>query len=93
MKPLYCSHCFSNLAVDSRMQIFVFLKEHGQKTVSEIVAQTVLSQPTVSYHLKTMEADGLLSKKRIGKQIYYQINDTCPHSAKVCQLKQMNFTN
>ena len=66
MKSISCSHCFSNLAVDSRMQIFIFLKDHGQKTVSEIVKQTVLSQPTVSYHLKTMEADGLLSKQRIG---------------------------
>ena len=93
MKSVSCSHCFSNLAVSSRMQIFVFLKDGGQKTVSEIVKQTVLSQPTVSYHLKTMEVDGLLSKKRIGKEIYYQVNKDCPHSQKICMLKQMNFTN
>lgn len=93
MKFTSCSHCFSNLAVNSRMQIFVFLKDHGQKTVSEIVEQTVLSQPTVSYHLKTMEADGLLSKQRIGKEIYYQVNKNCPHNQKICMLKQMHFTN
>ncbi len=88
-----CSHCFGNLAVDSRMQIFVFLKEHGQQTVSQIVEQTVLSQPTVSYHLKNMETDGLLSKKRVGKEIYYQVNEHCPHDNKTCLLKQMDFTN
>ena len=93
MKSVSCSHCFSNLAVNSRMQIFVFLKDGGQKTVSEIVEQTVLSQPTVSYHLKTMEADGLLSKKRVGKEIYYQVNKNCPHNKKICMLKQMNFTS
>ena len=89
----YCSHCFSNLAVDSRMQIFVFLKDKGARTVSEIVEQTVLSQPTVSYHLKNMETDGLLSKKRVGKEIYYQVNEHCPHNEKTCLLKKMNFTN
>lgn len=88
-----CSHCFSNLAVDSRMQIFTFLKDRGAKTVSEIVEQTVLSQPTVSYHLKNMETNGLLSKKRVGKEIHYQINENCPHDEKTCLLKQMNFTN
>lgn len=92
MKLTSCSNCFSNLAVNSRMQIFVFLKDHGQKTVSEIVEQTVLSQPTVSYHLKNMETDGLLSKQRIGKEIYYQVNKNCPHNQKICMLKQMHFT-
>lgn len=93
MKSVSCSHCFSNLAVDSRMKIFIFLKNHGQKTVSEIVEQTVLSQPTVSYHLKAMETDCLLSKKRKGKEIYYQVNKKCPHNQKICMLKQMHFFN
>lgn len=93
MKALSCGDCFSNLAVSSRMQIFIFLKDHGEKTVSEIVEQIVLSQPTISYHLKTMETAGLLSKKRAGKEVYYQVNKTCPSSHKICMLKQMHFTN
>ncbi len=93
MKASNCSHCFSNLAVDSRMKIFLFLKENGSKIVSEVVKETSLSQPTISYHLKNMEKSGLLSKKRIGKEIYYEVNNSCPESHEICVFKQMNFTN
>lgn len=93
MKASHCSHCFSNLAVDSRMKIFLFLKENGSKIVSEVVKETSLSQPTISYHLKNMEKSGLLSKKRIGKEIYYEVNNNCPESHEICVFKQMNFTN
>ncbi len=87
----HCSHCFSNLAVDSRMKVFLFLKDSGAKTVSEIVEQTSLSQPTISYHLKNMQEAGLLSKKRVGKEIFYDVNKECPQNNKICMLKQMDF--
>lgn len=92
-KTVVCNHCFSNLAVDSRMQIFLFLKDHGKKTVSEVVQQMSLSQPTISYHLKNMCKDGLLTKQRVGKQIYYDVNQDCPNNNKICMLKQMSFIN
>lgn len=93
MKAFHCSHCFSNLATPSRMKIFLFLKENGPQIVSKIVEKTSLSQPTISYHLKNMQKSGLLSKKRIGKEICYEINNNCPDSHEVCVIKQMNFTN
>ncbi len=93
MKTSFCSHCFSNLAVNSRMQIFLFLKDNGAKTVSNVVEQLSLSQPTISYHLKSMQEAGLLSKKRIGKEIYYDVNKDCPNDNKICMLKQMDFKN
>lgn len=93
MKDSYCNHCFSNLAVSSRMKIFLFLKDNGKKTVSEVVSQTSLKQPTISYHLKSMQESGLLSKQRVGKEIYYSVNKDCPKNNKICMLKQMDFTN
>ena len=93
MKATSCNHCFANLAVDSRMKIFMFLKDNGPKTVSLIVKQTSLSQPTISYHLKSMREAGLLSKQRDGKEIYYKVNKDCPNNKKICMLKQMDFTN
>jgi predicted transcriptional regulator len=75
------------------MKIFLFLKDHGKKTVSEVVRQVSLSQPTISYHLKNMCKDGLLTKQRVGKQIYYAVNQNCPHNHQICTFKQMNFTN
>jgi len=93
MKTFHCNHCFSNLAVDSRMKIFLFLKDNGKKTVSQVVEQTSLSQPTISYHLKTMQEAGLLLKQRAGKEIYYSVNKDCPNNNKICMLKQMDFAN
>lgn len=93
MSIFTCSHCFANLAVESRLKIFTYLQKNGQQPVSKIVDQTILSQPTVSYHLKNMESDGLLVKNRVGKEIFYQVNENCPHHQKVCLLKQMNFSN
>jgi ArsR family transcriptional regulator len=93
MKDISCNHCFANLAVDSRMKIFIFLKDNGAKTVSEIVKQTSLSQPTISYHLKSMSDAGLLSKQREGKEIFYKVNKDCPNNKEICMLKQMDFTN
>jgi DNA-binding transcriptional ArsR family regulator len=93
MKSHLCSSCFANLAVDSRLKIFQFLKDCGAHPVSDIVAQTCLSQPTISYHLKNMKTAGLLSCKRVGKKIYYSVNQTCPNSERKCVLKQMNFTS
>lgn len=93
MKDVHCNHCFSNLAVASRMKIFTFLKNNGKKTVSEVVSQTSLKQPTISYHLKNMQEAGLLSKQRIGKEIYYSVNKDCPNNNKICMLKQMDFAN
>lgn len=93
MKIVHCNHCFSNLAVDSRMKIFIFLKDHGEKTVTEIVEHFSLSQPTISYHLKSMQEAGLLTKHRIGKEIYYGVKKDCPNSNKTCMLKQMEFSS
>jgi predicted transcriptional regulator len=71
----------------------MFLRNNGKKTVSEIVKQTALSQPTISYHLKNMQGGGLLSKQKVGKNIYYSVNKDCPTNNKICILKQMNFAN
>ncbi len=75
------------------MKIFLFLKENGEKTVSDIVRQLDLSQPTISYHLKNMLSASLLNKRRAGKAIYYTINDRCPNNDRQCALKQLGFTN
>jgi len=71
--------------------IFHFLQQTGCQSVSKIVAQTTLSQPTVSYHLKQMTAAGLLEQQRQGRAIYYQVRTACPHHHSNCVLKKMDF--
>jgi ArsR family transcriptional regulator len=45
-----------------------------QLSVSEIVAQMGVTQPTVSHHLKILRDAGLVSTERRGKEIYYTLN-------------------
>jgi DNA-binding transcriptional ArsR family regulator len=45
-----------------------------QLSVSEIVSQTGVTQPTVSHHLKILRDAGLVSTERRGKEIYYTLN-------------------
>jgi len=45
-----------------------------QLSVSEIVAQMGVTQPTVSHHLKVLRDAGLVSTERRGKEIYYSLN-------------------
>ncbi len=43
-------------------------------SVNEIVAQTGVSQPTVSHHLKVLRDASLVRTERHGKEIYYSLN-------------------
>jgi DNA-binding transcriptional ArsR family regulator len=72
-----CSNCFHSLGVPSRMKIYMYLQQKKMATVSELVEVVALKQPTVSYHLKGMEENGLVSSKKIGKEVYYQVECGC----------------
>lgn len=90
-KVLFCQSCFGNLAVKTRMQIFLLLRKHGRMNVSEVVACMQLRQPTISYHLKQMTDAQLLSKERQGKSMYYTVASHCPNKNHACVLKQASF--
>lgn len=78
-----CSNCFRSLGVPSRMKIYMYLQSKDNASVSEVVDVVGLKQPTVSYHLKEMEDQGLLESKKSGKEVYYKIGKGC----KNCILK------
>lgn len=44
-----------------------------QISVSEIVANMGVTQPTVSHHLKVLREAGLVRAERRGKEIYYTL--------------------
>jgi len=58
----------------NRLRIISFI-EQGERTVSEIVKATNLSQPLVSHHLKTLKNSRLLNTKRVGPFIYYKLTN------------------
>ena len=60
------------LAHESRLMILCILAE-GEKSVSEREDILSLRQPTVSQQLARLRADGLVSTRRDGKAIYYNL--------------------
>jgi ArsR family transcriptional regulator len=46
---------------------------HGEKNVSELLAEINTTQPNMSQHLNTLYKSGVLGKRREGVQIYYRI--------------------
>lgn len=60
------------LAHESRLMILCFLAE-GEKSVGELEELLNLRQPTVSQQLARLRTEGLVSTRREGKTIYYNL--------------------
>jgi DNA-binding transcriptional ArsR family regulator len=60
------------LAHESRLLMLCILAE-GEKSVSELEEILSLRQPTVSQQLARLRADGLVSTRREGKAVYYNL--------------------
>ena len=46
---------------------------HGEKNVSQLLAEIDTTQPNMSQHLSMLSRSGVLSKRRQGTQIYYRV--------------------
>lgn len=67
------------LAHESRLMILCILAD-GEKSVSELEEMLALRQPTVSQQLARLRADGLVSTRRDGKTIYYNLASPEAHT-------------
>ncbi len=64
----------SALANQTRLQLLICLA-NGEKNVTELIGNCKLSQSAVSQHLEKLRSAGLVTTKREGKEIYYQLID------------------
>lgn len=78
-----CPFAFPKMAEPSRRKIYKFLSSAREKTVGEITKKLKLRQPTVSYHLKMMKKEGLISSTKKGRKVYFKVKITCPEGG-VC---------
>ena len=46
---------------------------HGEKNVSELLAEIDTTQPNMSQHLGMLFRSGVLAKRRVGAQVYYRL--------------------
>lgn len=65
---------FQTIGKANRLKIIQFIGEK-ERSVSEIVEFTGLSQPLVSHHLKTLRKSDILSTQRNGPFIYHRLKD------------------
>lgn len=61
------------LADDTRQKILVMLLD-GEKCVSDIAEAFDTSQPTISHHLGVLKKYRLVTARKEGKLMYYDIN-------------------
>ena len=64
-----------NVAHPVRLRILDYLEHVGERTVSEIVALAGCSQALVSQQLRILKDQGVLSSRREGNYVYYEIAD------------------
>jgi len=83
-----CPHCLTLLGNKTRAKIIQQLKKKPS-SVSEIGAQFVLTQPTISYHLKVLKKIGMVLSKKKGREINYFLNERYP--CKNCYLFKIPF--
>lgn len=64
------------LAQESRLALFRLLVKRGPEgyTPGEIIGLLDIPAPTLSFHLKTLSAAGLISSRREGRHLFYSAN-------------------
>ena len=76
MKELYEIHAemckvFSN---STRLEILNLLRDK-ERSVTELIEKTKLSQANISQHLSIMKSKGIVTSSRKGKNIYYRLTN------------------
>lgn len=69
----YASFC-RLMADENRLRIMYSMKG-GEVSVSRVIEATKLSQPLVSYHLRTLRDQGLVTSERRGPFVLYRLVD------------------
>lgn len=63
---------FSQLADLTRLRILWILC-HSEECVTNIAAAVGMSDPAVSHHLRILKSNGLVTSRRIGKEVHYTL--------------------
>jgi DNA-binding transcriptional ArsR family regulator len=64
---------FRLLSDRTRLNILLLLSK-GERNVTSLCDELALPQPTVSHHLGLLRMSNLISNRRDGKQVFYDLN-------------------
>jgi ArsR family transcriptional regulator len=62
------------LADVARLTIVYHLARRAEVTVTELTSLLKISQPLVSWHLRRLRRAGLVSTRRVGRQVFCSLN-------------------
>ena len=68
-----CSQIFQALSDQTRLRILELLSKE-EKCVSEICRHFAITQPSVSHHLDILKRAGLVTSRKIGREVHYSYN-------------------
>lgn len=69
---------FEAVSDTTRFKIFKLICRSRDLCVSDIADKLKLSMPTTSYHLKILELSGIVSPKRHGQMVCYELINKHP---------------
>jgi len=84
---------FKSLSEPVRLRILYLILEEGELCVCDIVTALDLSQSVVSRHLAYLRNGGLVSTRREGVWMYYQIENVVPFVSDLLALFVTDSTN
>ena len=72
--------CFKALSDETRLHILEMLTM-GELCACKILEKFQITQPTLSYHMKTLTQAGLVTARKEGKWTHYSLNETALQAA------------
>lgn len=66
---------FDQLSDGTRLKI-LWLLCHSEECVNDIAAAIDMSAPAVSHHLKSLRQTGIITSRRVGKEVLYTLEKT-----------------
>lgn len=66
---------FKHLSDAARCRIFLLLC-HSEECVLNVAAIMEMSSPAVAHHLRLLKVAGLVTSRRVGKEVFYRAADT-----------------
>lgn len=79
---LQARHFFQLLSDETRLRCLMLMQQEGELCVCELTHALGIIQPKVSRHLAMLKDAGLVSDRRQGQWIYYQIHPDLPQWAR-----------
>lgn len=72
---ILAAEVFDQLSDGTRLKI-LWLLCHSEECVNDIAAAIEMSAPAVSHHLKSLRQTGIITSRRVGKEVLYTLEKT-----------------